>query len=82
LVGFAGSTFVQWAAYLGDTSRVRLYIVDSPRRRQKWRDNKFPISDKVEWTHPELSSRIKYEVYRSEEAEKDDAKAATAAAIR
>jgi hypothetical protein len=75
LIGFAGSTFVQWAAYLGNTSRVRLYIVDSPRRRQKWKDNKFPISDQVEWTHPELSSRIKYEVYRSEEAEKDDAKA-------
>ena len=72
MVGFAGSTYVQWAAYLGETPRVRLYIVDSSTRRQRIEQQKPILAESFNWTHPKLKSRIRYELYQSEDVTGDD----------
>ena len=72
LVGFAGSTYVQWAAYLGDTPIVRLYIVDSLTRRKRIQQHKFIIAESYNWTNPKLKSRIRYETYTSDDVDEKD----------
>jgi hypothetical protein len=65
LVGSARSTYVLWAALLGNVSRVRLYHVDNWGLRQHhpnyW--ERFTYN----WTNLELKRRIHFELYNSEE---------------
>jgi hypothetical protein len=64
LVGSAASTFVLWAAYIGNTSNVRIYSVDSPDRRAALGDEN--IFFHYNWTHPDLKSRISFELYKAD----------------
>mmetsp|Transcript_35424 Transcript_35424/g.85901 ORF Transcript_35424/g.85901 Transcript_35424/m.85901 type:complete len:434 (+) Transcript_35424:3-1304(+) len=67
LVGTAQSTFVFWAALLGNATKCRLYLVDNWGLRKR-----FPFFHDLfyyNWTHPLLKERIKYELYKSEEME-------------
>lgn len=66
LVGSLLSTYVDWAAYLGDTKRVNLYRVLSPNTRAR----SFPLFN---WTHPKLKDRVYAKVYKSEEYEEWEA---------
>ncbi len=68
LVGGAVSSFVKWAAFLGNATITRLYMLDSPmfRRRQ---DLDFLFTEATHLTNSDVGSRIRYEVYRSEDIE-------------
>lgn len=69
LVGTVKSTFVVWAALLGNTNgTVRLYSVDSPWTRQKSQKIGKPFFRTYNWTHPELQRRIHFELYQTEES--------------
>jgi hypothetical protein len=65
LAGSARSTFVLWAALLGDATTVRLYHVDNWGLRKRHPDywERFTYS----WTNPKLQARVKFELYQSEE---------------
>lgn len=65
LAGSARSTFVLWAALLGNVSKARLYHVDNIGLRQRHADYWDRFTYK--FTHPMLRDRIKFELYRSEE---------------
>lgn len=68
LVGGAMSTFVKWAAFLGNATRTRLYFLDSPMFRK--RDGLKGMFDAAKLViDSDLGSRIRYEVYRSEDIE-------------
>jgi hypothetical protein len=64
LVGSARSTYVLWAALLGNVSRARLYHVDNwgLRRRHPNYWERFTYN----WTNLELKRRIQFEWYKSE----------------
>jgi hypothetical protein len=56
LVGVATSTFVRWAGYLGDTSRVRLYSVALPNQTTTTTSRyHYP------WNNSKLKSRLYFE---------------------
>jgi hypothetical protein len=76
LVGMAKSTYVFWAAVLGQAQRVRLYSIDSDatRKAQQHRGRGGGAADRnhgvflhYHWTHPDLQRRIHFELYRQEE---------------
>jgi hypothetical protein len=67
LVGNARSTFVFWAALLGQMESARLYHVDNWGLRQ--RHANFYERFTYNWTHPALKDRVKFELYQSEEME-------------
>jgi hypothetical protein len=62
MVGLARSTFFLWAGFLGNCSRVRAYSVDSPDRRQAVPN----VFDRYNWTHPELQSRVFFELFKAD----------------
>ena len=65
LVGMVRSTFVVWAALLGNADGVvRLYSVDSKATRKKFSKHGKPIFRTYNWTHPELQRRIHFELYQ------------------
>jgi hypothetical protein len=66
IVGLARSTFFLWAGFLGNCSRVRAYSVDSPDRRGAVPD----VFDHYNWTHPELQSRVLFELYKADPLER------------
>ena len=62
LVGMAKSTYLMWAAMLGQAQKVRLYSIDSVEtRHQMGEDGAFYHYN---WTHPELQRRIHFELYK------------------
>eukprot|EP00980_Cylindrotheca_fusiformis_P008290 scaffold1736_cov127-Cylindrotheca_fusiformis.AAC.104 len=68
LVGNARSTFVFWAALLGETMELaRLYHVDNWGLRQ--RHPNFYERFTYNWTHPALRERVRFELYQAEEME-------------
>jgi hypothetical protein len=71
LVGSAVSTFVRWAAFLGDAKRVQLYILDS--RKMRSIDTKKPLLAELKqfkWSNPILESRVQFRFLMTEEVEK------------
>jgi hypothetical protein len=66
LVGGARSTFVDWAAYLGNASVSRLYTLDSLGLRNRFGDE-WIRRQNINFTNTELKNRIRFELYRSEE---------------
>ncbi len=66
LVGIAKSTYVRWAGILGDAEFVRLYMVDSPVTRAKGQT----IQRLINLTNNPDLSRIRFELYKTEEMEK------------
>lgn len=58
LVGTGVSTFVAFAALLGEAERVRIYAIDSEATRKA---GKRSLS--YNWTHPVLKQRFSFEVY-------------------
>jgi hypothetical protein len=66
IVGLARSTFFLWAGFLGNCSRVCAYSVDSPDRREAVPN----VFDHYNWTHPELQSRVFFELYRVDPLER------------
>jgi hypothetical protein len=67
LVGMARSTFVVWAAFLGNPlGQARLYCVDSAWTRKRFAKTGRPIFRTYNWTHPELKRRIHFELYTAE----------------
>lgn len=78
LVGTMRSSFVRWAAYLGNNNTqavARLYTLDSPGLRSK-RGASYIRSRNVTWKNDELRRRIRHELYVSEEMESLIAKGA------
>jgi hypothetical protein len=70
LVGTVRSTFVVWAALLGNTDGVaRLYSVDSISTRKKMAKDGKPIFRTYNWTHPELRRRIHFELYEADDVD-------------
>lgn len=67
LVGSLKSTFVTWAAYLGDMKRANLYRVISPNTRTK-------SFSPFNWTHQRLKNRVFTSEYNSEEQDAWEAK--------
>jgi hypothetical protein len=67
LIGNARSTYVFWAAVLGNASKARLYHVDTfglrERHPQFWDRFTYP------WSNPDLEKRIRFELYQSEEVD-------------
>lgn len=70
VVGSARSTFVLWAALLGDARRARLYHVDNMGLRKSHTD--FWQRFTYNFTHPKLRDRYTFELYRAEELEPHD----------
>jgi hypothetical protein len=66
LVGGAISSFVKWAAFLGNTTKTRLYFLDSPMFRRR-AQLEFLFQEAESVIESDLGSRIRYEVYRSED---------------
>ena len=72
LVGMSRSTYILWAAILGNATKSRLYSIDSPNTRIA-----LGLGDggkslvEFNWTHPNLHSRLFFEVYQSEEMEEE-----------
>jgi hypothetical protein len=69
LVGNHASTFLIWAALLTNATTVRLYGVQHPRRYPKM------IYGVYNWTHPRLSSKIRFEFFpphQEEEVDEDE----------
>lgn len=64
LVGTYKSTYVRWAAFLGEAKRANLYELFTP-------GNKGSNSDysPFNWTHPDLKDRVFHEAFKSEEQE-------------
>eukprot|EP00934_Nitzschia_sp_Nitz4_P007066 Nitzschia sp. Nitz4//scaffold147_size54853//19180//20409//NITZ4_006614-RA/size54853-processed-gene-0.21-mRNA-1//-1//CDS//3329536684//7056//frame0 len=64
LAGSARSTFVLWAALLGNMNPARLYHVDNEGLRQRHPDywKRFTYN----FTHPALRDRIRFELYKAE----------------
>jgi hypothetical protein len=62
LVGMAESTYTLWAGYLGNATKVRLYSMDTPGRR-----NSHLFAHRVfihyNWTHPALQEKVFFELY-------------------
>jgi hypothetical protein len=72
LVGTTRSTFVMWAAYLGNANITRLYTLDQKGLvgKDRGRDEKSYIERQNKtWTNPNLKARIHYELYQTEEME-------------
>jgi hypothetical protein len=70
LVGSAVSTFVRWAAFLGDAKRAQLYILVSRKMRNI--DTKKPslaTLQQLKWSNPILESRVHFRFLMTEEAE-------------
>jgi hypothetical protein len=62
LIGMAKSTYLLWAAMLGQAEHVRLYSIDSVETRKNLGvDGAFYHYN---WTHPELKRRIHFELYK------------------
>jgi excinuclease UvrABC helicase subunit UvrB len=68
LVGMVRSTFVVWAALLGNHT-ARLYSVDSLSTRKHSQKKGHSVFRTYNWTHPELQRRIQFELYQSEDME-------------
>jgi hypothetical protein len=68
LLGHARSTFVLWAALIGNASTVRLYNVDDWGIRKRHSDQ-FLDRFAYNWSNPLLQDRIRFELYQSEEME-------------
>eukprot|EP00934_Nitzschia_sp_Nitz4_P008706 Nitzschia sp. Nitz4//scaffold36_size144017//111892//113219//NITZ4_003110-RA/size144017-processed-gene-0.89-mRNA-1//-1//CDS//3329549528//8696//frame0 len=68
LVGTVRSTFVVWAALLGNPEQTaRLYSIDSPWTRKKSEKTGNPVFRTYNWTHPELQRRIHFELYHTDD---------------
>lgn len=65
VVGNARSTFVMWAALLGNARRARLYHVDNLGLRQ--RHPNFWERFSYNFTHPSLRDRLTFELYHADE---------------
>ena len=66
LVGHARSTFVLWAALIGNASTVRLYNVDTYGIRNR-HSERFVERFSYNWTNPQLQHRVHFELYKAEE---------------
>jgi hypothetical protein len=66
LVGTYRSSFVRWAVYLGDAKLSRLYSLNYTGTRNMHGENFFQAVA-YPWTHPSIRSRLRYELYQSEE---------------
>ena len=64
MVGTASSSYLQWAAYLGNPTKARAYSVDSPSRRRR-NGGETPFYS-FNYTHPDLASRFSFELYKAE----------------
>jgi hypothetical protein len=64
LVGSARSTFVMWAALLGDSQKARMYHVDNRGLRNRHPD--FWERFTYNFTHPRLRDRLIFELYRDD----------------
>jgi hypothetical protein len=73
IAGSAVSTYVRWAAFLGDAKRVQLYVLDGHGMRvdfkTKTNDCVSSMFENFSWTHPELKSRVQFKVIKSETIE-------------
>jgi hypothetical protein len=67
LAGSARSTFVLWAALLGNTTRARLYHVDNQGLRQRHPDYWERFS--YNFTHPRLRDCVTFELYHAADDE-------------
>lgn len=66
LVGMVRSTFVFWAALLGNPEgHARLYSVDSKWTRQKFEKNGRPVFRTYNWSNPDLQHRIQFELHQA-----------------
>ena len=66
LVGMVRSTFVFWAALLGNPNgKARLYSVDSKWTRQKFQNNGRKLFRTFNWTNPDLRRRVHFELYEA-----------------
>lgn len=65
VVGSARSTFVFWAALLGNARRARMYHVDNNGLRARHAD--FWERFSYNFTHPDLRDRFSFELYRAKE---------------
>jgi hypothetical protein len=65
LVGNHASTFLIWAALLTNATTVRIYGVQHPRRYPKM------IYGVYNWTHPRLSSKIRFEFFPPDQEEEE-----------
>lgn len=67
LVGVAESTFVLWAAYLGNATKVRLYSMDSVARRNATTSLfAHRVFVHYNWTNPKLQQKIRFELHNSD----------------
>jgi hypothetical protein len=68
LVGNHASTFLIWAGLLTNATTVRIYGVQHPRRYPEM------IYGVYNWTHPKLSSKIRFEFFppHQQQEEEDD----------
>lgn len=64
LVGSARSTFVMWAALLGNVQKARLYHVDNRGLRERHPD--FWERFTHNFTHPRLRDRVWFELYHAD----------------
>ena len=69
IIGSTKSTYMTWASYLGNASKVRLYSLRSPERVALYGGN---ASVEYNFTHPILGRKISFESYSSEEQEQID----------
>ena len=63
LVGNHASTFLIWAGLLTNASTVRIYGVQHPRRYPEM------IYGIYNWTHPQLTSKLRYEFFPPNQVE-------------
>ena len=71
LVGMVRSTFVVWAALLGNSDGIaRLYSVDSTWTRKKFLKSGRPVFRSYNWTNSELKRRVHFELYQAEDQQK------------
>ncbi|KAI2510060.1 hypothetical protein MHU86_4354 [Fragilaria crotonensis] len=68
LVGGSVSTFVRWASFLGNASKVRRYSLKTPERIAKHGEK--GVFQQFNFTHPALTKRFSFELYNSEVQDK------------
>jgi hypothetical protein len=73
LVGMVRSTYVKRASYLSDAKTIRWYVLDNNpgllRAGHTLGSSNVLQEFNYSWTHPDLQSRIRLELYQSEELE-------------
>jgi hypothetical protein len=65
LIGCSMSSFVKWAAHLGNATTARIYSINSPGRTARF--GRGSVFTQYEYTNPALKNRFSWELYNSEE---------------